>query len=247
MSGRRIATGGRSGHWEHASADRGGPTLPPWAASHFELALPPVLEMTSPRTWAFSLLGISEYLRRFGGDRVAASDPRRADGPAGRPLRPDRDSRLALVRGDRLLRQRPAPAGPDRQWAQDGNDPRRWRSVSHSLSWLVKVQTRPQGHFRAIGCHGFLSQRGEPGPVRSAAVEAHATCPACLEAYRATQDARWMHEARSAFEWFLGRNDLGQELYDPTTGGCCDGLQEDRVNRNQGPNRPWPSCSRSPR
>ena len=37
-----------------------------------------------------------------------------------------------------------------------------------------------------------------------------------------------MNEARSAFEWFLGRNDLGQELYDPGTGGCCDGLQEDR-------------------
>ncbi len=43
-----------------------------------------------------------------------------------------------------------------------------------------------------------------------------------------------MHEARSSFEWFLGRNDLGQELYDPTTGGCCDGLQEDGINRNQG-------------
>ena len=35
-------------------------------------------------------------------------------------------------------------------------------------------------------------------------------------------------------EFFLGRNDLGQELYDPATGGCCDGLQEDRINRNQG-------------
>ena len=32
----------------------------------------------------------------------------------------------------------------------------------------------------------------------------------------------------------LGRNDLGQELYDPRTGGCGDGLQEDRINRNQG-------------
>jgi hypothetical protein len=43
-----------------------------------------------------------------------------------------------------------------------------------------------------------------------------------------------MREALSAFEWFLGRNDLGQDLYDPATGGCCDGLQEDRTNRNQG-------------
>ena len=49
-----------------------------------------------------------------------------------------------------------------------------------------------------------------------------------------TQDIAWLTEARSAFEWFLGRNDLGQDLYDPATGGCCDGLQEDRINRNQG-------------
>ena len=43
-----------------------------------------------------------------------------------------------------------------------------------------------------------------------------------------------MQEARLAFEWFLGRNDLGEELYDPGSGGCRDGLQQDRVNQNQG-------------
>jgi hypothetical protein len=57
---------------------------------------------------------------------------------------------------------------------------------------------------------------------------------ACLEAYRTTHRPDWLTEARSAFEWFLGRNDLGLEMYDPSTGGCFDGLQEDRVNRNQG-------------
>ena len=75
---------------------------------------------------------------------------------------------------------------------------------------------------------------GRAGPVRPAADRGQATVSACLEAYRATQDAVWLTEARSAFEWFLGRNDLGLELYDPATGGCRDGLQEDRVNQNQG-------------
>ncbi len=36
------------------------------------------------------------------------------------------------------------------------------------------------------------------------------------------------------FEWFLGRNDLNISLYDPTTGGCRDGLHPDRPNENQG-------------
>jgi hypothetical protein len=44
----------------------------------------------------------------------------------------------------------------------------------------------------------------------------------------------WVAEARRAFEWFLGRNDLGLALYDSTTGGCRDGLHIDRVSQNQG-------------
>lgn len=57
---------------------------------------------------------------------------------------------------------------------------------------------------------------------------------ACIEAYRTTDDSFWLDEARLAFEWFLGKNDLGLPLYDSRTGGCCDGLHEDRVNQNQG-------------
>jgi hypothetical protein len=44
----------------------------------------------------------------------------------------------------------------------------------------------------------------------------------------------WAREAKRAFEWFLGRNDLGLPLYDSSTGGCSDGLHQDRVNENQG-------------
>jgi hypothetical protein len=32
----------------------------------------------------------------------------------------------------------------------------------------------------------------------------------------------------------LGDNDLQIALYDPTTGGCRDGLHPDRANENQG-------------
>ena len=45
---------------------------------------------------------------------------------------------------------------------------------------------------------------------------------------------RWIKEAWSAFNWFLGNNDLQIALYDPSTGGCRDGLHPERVNENQG-------------
>jgi hypothetical protein len=57
---------------------------------------------------------------------------------------------------------------------------------------------------------------------------------ACIETFRCTEDTFWLREARLAFEWFLGRNDLGLEVYDASTGGCHDGLHADRVNENQG-------------
>jgi hypothetical protein len=38
----------------------------------------------------------------------------------------------------------------------------------------------------------------------------------------------------TAFEWFLGKNALGQTVYNPCTGGCYDGLELHGPNLNQG-------------
>ena len=48
------------------------PALHSMAGWMFEQALPAIRETTSPRAWAFALIGIHEYLRRFSGDRVAS-------------------------------------------------------------------------------------------------------------------------------------------------------------------------------
>lgn len=37
-----------------------------------------------------------------------------------------------------------------------------------------------------------------------------------------------------SFSWFLGNNHLAQIIYNPSTGGCYDGLEESTVNLNQG-------------
>lgn len=57
---------------------------------------------------------------------------------------------------------------------------------------------------------------------------------ACVSAHRVTGDAQWLVRADAAFGWFLGRNHLQHSIYDPTTGGCRDGVHADRVNENQG-------------
>ncbi|MHC1768813.1 MAG: hypothetical protein AB9869_31785 [Verrucomicrobiia bacterium] len=103
-----------------------------------------------------------------------------------------------------------------------------------SLRWLIKIQTSEAGAFRPIGSNGFYPRGEERALFDQQPIEAQATVSACIEAYQATSDMFWVDEARRAFEWLLGRNDLGLELYDPGTGGCRDGLHMDRLSQNQG-------------
>jgi glycosyltransferase involved in cell wall biosynthesis len=203
------------------------------AAELFELALPVAAGFTSPRAWAFTLIGIDEYLRRFGGDRRANQI---------------RDTLTAK------LIQRYADAATDEwHWFEEVvsyanaklphamilngrclNNPTMLELGLKTLRWLVKVQTSPAGAFRPIGSNGFYQRGQAPAQFDQQPIEAQATVSACIEAYHATNDPFWVAEARRAFEWFLGRNDLGLALYDPGTGGCRDGLHVDRLSQNQG-------------
>ena len=103
-----------------------------------------------------------------------------------------------------------------------------------ALRWLTELQMSEKGHFRPVGSNGFYRRGGTRANFDQQPIEAHATVSACLEAYRATADVWWYEQAQRAFDWFIGWNDLGLELYSPETGGCRDGLHVDRVNGNQG-------------
>ena len=207
--------------------------LQAWSAQLFERALPSVLEAKSPRAWAFTLLGIYEYFRRLSGNRVAAH------------------ARDLLTQ--RLIDSFDATAGEGWPWFEDSlsyanarlsqvlilggrwaNNSRSFEIGLESLRWLVDLQKAPRGHFRPIGSAGFYRRGGIPAEFDQQPIEAHGTVSACLEAFRSTNEPYWQEQASIAFEWFLGRNDLGLSLYDPKTGGCRDGLHTDRVNQNQG-------------
>jgi hypothetical protein len=103
-----------------------------------------------------------------------------------------------------------------------------------TLKWLADIQRAPAGHFRPIGSDGFYTQGQTAAQFDQQPLEAQSMVSAAIEAYRATNDPFWMSQARLAFEWYTGRNDLGQPVCDPSTGACCDGLHADRVNQNQG-------------
>ena len=199
----------------------------------FARALPVVIEFSSPRAWAFCLLGIHEYLRRLGGDRSVSQ------------------IREALI--GRLMDIFDRASHSDWPWFEEelsydnaklahalilcgstsGNQKAFDRGLQ-ALRWLAGVQTSENGHFRPIGSNGFYRRGGIRSTFDQQPIEAHSMVSACLEAYRATSDSWWYEQAQRAFDWFLGWNDLGLELHSVNTGGCHDALHVDRVNMNQG-------------
>ncbi|NJL92745.1 MAG: glycosyltransferase [Anaerolineae bacterium] len=211
------------------------PALTNMASGLFEQALPIVRTFTSPRAWAFTLIGIHEYLRRFEGDSLMRHI---RDELAERLLALYQDNaadgwhwyedrltycnavlpRAMLISGQKMLNSAMTVVGLE------------------SLGWLADVQRAETeaGYFIPIGSHGFYQRNGERARFDQQPVEAQGMVATCLEAYRITGDQCWNKEARRAFEWFLGGNDLKLPVYDPSTGGCRDGLHPDRVNENQG-------------
>ncbi|MCA9159832.1 MAG: glycosyltransferase family 4 protein [Planctomycetales bacterium] len=207
--------------------------LAAWARELFQRALPACENTTSPRTWALAILGIQEYLRRFNGDRHAAT----------------MSERLAK----RLVEMYASNATDEWPWFEDvvsynnaklshaliargrwANDQGTAEIGLKSLRWICDKQLSPEGRFRPIGSNGFSRVNGPTAIYDQQAIEAHATVSASIEAFAATQDAQWCEQAHLAFDWFLGRNDLGKPLYDSSTGGCYDGLMANQVNENQG-------------
>jgi hypothetical protein len=199
----------------------------------FHAALPGVVGFTSPRAWAYALLGIDEYLRAFEGDSSVQS--------------------VRRTIAERLLDLLHRSSTADWPWFEDRVTYSNARlsqalivagaSMGHeemtavglrSLDWLMSIQVSPDGYFAPVGSNGFYL-RGQPKPsFDQQPIEACATIAACLAAERVTLDARWGRQARSAFGWFFGQNHLQESLYDPETGGCRDGLHADRANQNQG-------------
>ena len=103
-----------------------------------------------------------------------------------------------------------------------------------TLAWIVTKQTAPEGHFRAVGSESFGRIYAEPLPFDQQPLEAQATIDACAAAFDATGDRRWFDEAKRAYDWYLGANDLDLPLASLGDGGCFDGLMPSGLNRNQG-------------
>ena len=143
-----------------------------WAAALFAEALPPAENFSSPRAWAFTLLGLDAYCA------VAPED--------------SSAKRVRQLLADRLMSILSAVETKDWVWFEEGlaydnarlpqalivtgtstGAPAYVEAGLRSLRWLMTLQTTPAGLFRPVGTQGFGDKRQAAAGVRSAAAGGH--------------------------------------------------------------------------
>jgi glycosyltransferase involved in cell wall biosynthesis len=185
-----------------------------------------------PRGMAYSILGMSDYLKQFPG----AIDIKR---------------QLELA-ADGLVRQYEESHYPDWQWFEEALtydnavlphamyiagltlDNKRYREVADITCEFLLENTFNGTYFSFIGCKGWYERGEKKATFDQQPIDAAGTVMMLRAAYEATQNERFLTLQRKAFDWFLGQNDLHVPLYDFRTKGCNDGLTPDGVNTNQG-------------
>lgn len=212
------------------SADGGRRKL---SAQLFENSISAVTRFSSPRAWAFALLGIHEY-------EIARN-------------RAPKSNAIRELLNEKLLGLWRNCSAPDWPWFESSvtyenarmcqalivtgaaiGNPHSLEIGLSSLAWLCEQHRMEEGCFQPTGTNGFHHRDGERAVFDQQPVEAQAMVSACIEAFRASGERSWLEEAGHAFDWFLGANALGVPLHDEASGGCRDGLHRDRANENQG-------------
>jgi glycosyltransferase involved in cell wall biosynthesis len=186
----------------------------------------------STRGLAYCILGLCDYLKQFPG----ASDIKR---------------HVELAAGGLVDRYRQAYA-PHWNWFENrltydnavlphalfaagltlGNE--EYLEVATKATDFLLQTTFNGDHFSFIGTQGWYERGKARAAFDQQPVDAAAMVMTLRSAYDATKEPRFLSLQRTAFDWFLGANDLHTPLYDFRTKGCSDGLMPGGVNGNQG-------------
>jgi len=195
-------------------------------------ASPNFEKLKSIRGIANSMVGISYYLRS----------------------NPNDDSMVERLRNlaDNLVRNYEGNSTPDWKWfepllaydngilplallhaAEILKDERITKTAMDTMSFLTEV-TLKDGYLSIIGNEKWYKKDGERSLFAQQPVDALAMVLMYHQSFHLTKDKEYLNKLFSCFMWFLGENDLRMSLFDFETKGCCDGFENNGVNRNQG-------------
>jgi hypothetical protein len=203
------------------------------AKSIFQKSIQQFNQLISPRGMANTLIGISYYLDRFPYDEgmvviMKQMADKLADGFAREKTNEWQWFEPVLAYDNGLL---PAALLHVYQKTEDET----YRKIAEeSMSFLENIVFK-EDHLSLVGNQYWYRK----GQIRSQYDQQPIDAMAMVVYYNTAYDVldhneTYLKKMITSFMWFMGENDLRVPLYDFETKGCCDGLEKDGVNRNQG-------------
>jgi hypothetical protein len=200
----------------------------------FDKTINNVREFTSPRAWAYTIIGCFCYLRRFSGasevNKICREFAAKLSEQYDKCTEPSwrwfetkatyNNGRLsqALLMAGRFL--------DNETYKRQGLE---------SLEWLYDVQLdKDKNYISLIGNKAWLAKGKTKSKYDQQPIEIPPLIDACFQAFEITSDREWISRIGLLFNWFLGNNDRQELMYDYYTGGCHDGLTSSGINSNQG-------------
>lgn len=102
-----------------------------------------------------------------------------------------------------------------------------------SFGFLNKIIFQ-NDEIKVVSNQGWLTKGKKSSRYGEQPIDVAYTILALARFHTIFPDEGYRHKMEISFNWFLGKNHLQQIMYNPSTGGCYDGLEERHINLNQG-------------
>ncbi|WP_010419400.1 glycosyltransferase family 4 protein [Anaerophaga thermohalophila] len=90
------------------------------------------------------------------------------------------------------------------------------------------------GFLTPVGNQGWYQRGGRVPEFDQQSIDVMAMVLLYYQIFQITKEKSYIEKMFTSYLWFLGENSLRLPLFDHETQGCCDGLESQGVNRNQG-------------
>lgn len=117
-------------------------------------------------------------------------------------------------------------------WQDSGNSV--YKAIAKSSFDFLLSRTFNEHSIKVISNRTWLQKGAEAAPHGEQPIDVAYTILALKRFHTVFELPHYAEKLSTAFNWFLGANHLHQIVYNPCTGGCYDGLEENAVNLNQG-------------
>ena len=118
---------------------------------------------------------------------------------------------------------------------QQTKDKKYFEIAIESLDFLTEITfDKKKKCFSFPGNRGWFTKSGNRAVFDQQPIEAGTMVEAYTLAYEITNDEKYKKLASLAWSWYLGKNILGVDVINEKTGGIYDGLEEKKINQNQG-------------